>query len=96
MADPTLAEFLLARIADDETWTATRDSHHGYETSISKWTRRECDSKRQIVEKLQRAEEHVAEVGGAHLLLHGLRFAANALAEVYADHPDYRGEWRRR
>lgn len=65
----------------------------------------ECEAKRQIVEALIDAEDAVAtynnddpnnppaywqEWGNRH----ALRLAAELLALPYADHPDYREEWR--
>ena len=48
---------------------------------------------RKIIEALQRAEQHVAEVGGRHENLHGLREAVRALAAAYAGRPGWREEW---
>ena len=69
----------------------------------------ECEAKRRIVEKLERrwdeadaaAEDpnlSVRERGSMNRMYSsqatGLASAVRALAEVYADHPDYREEWR--
>jgi hypothetical protein len=102
----TLEEFLLARIAEDEIaarsaakthppagWTVAYDAETMH-------TRRhdparvlaECEAKRRIVQHSERAHE-LAKVGpsagdGAWFL------ACRYLAVPYADHPDYREEWR--
>ena len=102
-ATATLADFLLARIAEDETvareaqdqlddWTARGLSVSGgvvdsVEAHKYRWfpTRvlAECEAKRRIVEEREKWNNVL-----------GLNFACRALALPYADHPDYREEWR--
>lgn len=70
--DPTLTEFLLARITE------------------------ECEAKRWIVKMCSAdlTSGHAGSVatGNAHAAL--AEDILHALATVYADHPDYRDEWR--
>ena len=65
----------------------------------------ECEAKRRIVESLVDAEDAVTKYDSddpnnppAYWQewgnLHALRLAAELLALPYADHPDYREEWR--
>jgi len=108
-----LAEFLLARIAEDETgarqavgdgpasWTArpywftaslsadipgvtTDELHLDHAQHIARWdparVLAECEAKRRVV-MFMSDEYHEPEVLGL-------------LALPYADHPDYREEWR--
>lgn len=88
----TLTDFLLGRIADDEdfAWADLRD--YGPEgddpTNLmapSRWLA-ECEAKRRIVQEHEWSYRDVAESG--------LKSALRILASVYADHPDYREEWK--
>jgi hypothetical protein len=81
----TLTEFLLARIADDAALAKLSIAGH--------WRARlrvlaECAAKRAIVEYAQECDRML----GAEPVIadHFLRI----LAVPYADHPDYREEWR--
>lgn len=120
-----LTEFLLARIAEDESdawWVHHRDCATNSAAAIGGfpcdciWPKRvtaDCEAKRRIVARhTQKVGENLprhpicAECGGADWRpeggvlqpfpwvmpwpCHTLR----ALAAVYADHPDYREEWR--
>lgn len=81
----TLTEFLLARIADDEAMAAPWGRWHA-----------ECEAKRRIIEK---AEAWVAvaledEDGEAAILAIGLQASYPFLALPYADHKDYRSDWK--
>ena len=114
----TLAEFLLERIAEDETIARAAASGDGY----TEWDNpcsgvvqaaggnldglvnapggiaihmarhdparvlAECDAKRRIVEELQRGVEPGDEWTDPTVL--------KLLALPYADHPDFREEWR--
>lgn len=80
-----LAAFLLARIADDEEIAKSDPAR----------VLAECGAKRRIVERWQKLlpldiDDHPG-FAGERL---GLARACQALAAVYADHPDYREEWR--
>jgi len=82
----TLTEFLLARIAEDEArvagfWQGEDPDFFWGPDRI----RSECQVHRRIVERVY--EEH----GLRGELLDGI---LHDLAAVYADHPDYRQEWR--
>ncbi len=83
----TLAQFLLARIAEDEM-VAKEVPGPPDETGLSWWGKyghlsvspdrvlTECEAKRRIITNW------------------GFPGALRALALPYADHPDYREEWR--
>lgn len=92
----TLTDFLLARIAEDEAGQA---GGHDYWCSWSqasepcdcprKRIMAECEAKRRIVEMY-----HEAGVAGSYPRATVLGPVARALALPYADHLDYREEWR--
>lgn len=135
---PTLAEFLLARIAEDEAanpvtlwelrWPISPNANRGYmrgrpTTATHQWfltretalhvqakstkpsilaevprsgkagqvarrIRSECEAKRRIVELYAAPDPHDPGESCPDCL--ALRF----LAAVYAEHPDYRDEWK--
>jgi hypothetical protein len=105
--EPSLTEFLLARIAEDEA-AARGASHHShlvqdyerdnYGFLWVKTTRvlAECEAKRQIVGLDDSALRRHRSDGDASAIGAGLMRddVLRALASVYADHPDYREEWR--
>jgi hypothetical protein len=78
-----LTEFLLARIAEDEEW-ARSVAPPGWEVAR---TRAECDSKRRLVEffDAMTSSPYHREIG---------RITLRTLSLPYADHPDYRPEWK--
>jgi hypothetical protein len=101
-----LAEFLLARIAEDHSaaffaqqdeqlmgsladQAVARGDHRG--THAHRWSPArvlaECEAKRRIVEVDWRADDS----GEATLVQQDV---LRLLALPYADHPDYRPEWR--
>jgi hypothetical protein len=103
----TLAEFLLARIGDDEAdlrdpsgadyCDALTGAHYSNER-----IRAECDAKRRIVALHNNADEGHDCTDGWHAP-HGFRDldyddgpceTLRLLALPYADHPDYREEWK--
>lgn len=116
MTAPTLTDFLLARIAEDEA-AAQRAAGHPYDIVGTPWgdpydivaddrssradhwlavaparVLAECEAKRQIVERctaLLRVE--VWEYDDAPDLVEAVLCD---LALPYADHPDYREEWK--
>lgn len=86
----TLTGFLLDRIAEDERDPGCEGVDE-YK-SCHDWTERrvvECEAKRQIIVLLHRAAQRSKDQPSA-LLTDGLRI----LALPYADHPDYKPEWR--
>jgi hypothetical protein len=102
-ATTTLAGFLLARIAEDESraemargWQ-TGSRHEGqpldWSLHMDRWSPdralAECEAKRRIVEDWTSFSRE-GDYGRAM----GLGHAVRALAAVYSDHPDYRDEWR--
>ncbi len=99
----TLTKLLLARIAEDEEVASHGDGGLMDEAHFS--SRRvlaECKAKRRIVEEYEAADSEDAkswERGDDRLVYasqhaHTLYFVLCNLASVYADHPDYRQEWR--
>jgi len=85
MAD--LAEFLLARIAEDEA--AYESAYVAYLDGFPFTPTRvlaECETKRRIVELCAYWQRPVDGLDGEDIL--------RLLALPYADHPDYREEWR--
>ena len=104
-----LTGFLLARIAEDEEWAPTRHTllclRTGCETCIfgddedtiaaervcscgyPARVLAECEAKRRIVENHLRHEPGQGGYGAS-------RHAVRLLSAVYADHPDFREEWR--
>jgi hypothetical protein len=121
MPEPSLADFLLARIAEDETqarelvpgrvdpenarWhteslamASLDDRQRRY---VVKWAPprvlAECEARRRIVERQQHAAQAraVGIINPASLATEiAWPDALRLLAAVYADHADYRGEWR--
>jgi hypothetical protein len=94
----SLTDFLLARIAEDEVWLHASQRQISVPSSPPQDPARmltDCKAKRRIVEAFRlRQEQGVmprGEVFGYHAT--GLAIAIRCLAEVYADHPDYRAEW---
>jgi hypothetical protein len=92
----TLTEFLLARI-DTDVAIATRAKYHGEEWNG--WTPEmvlaECEAKLRILEAAQEWQAQAsAEWGYVSLDEPGDTHVARVLATVYADHPDYREEWK--
>ncbi len=97
-----IADFLLARIADDEKvaeaaigtgydlgYRLAVDEVEGHRSGVHIDPDRvlaECEAKRRIVEEWGRVERLGTNGFGPGVLRH--------LASVYADHPDYREEWR--
>lgn len=89
----TLTDFLLARISEDEAWwrgsgayardcqeCAALSDHEPNRPTVDRLLT-ECEAKRQAVAF---SEGHAR----------WSNFVLRALAAVYADHPDYRPEWR--
>jgi hypothetical protein len=104
----TLTAFLLARIAEDERahradLAESEYAEIGPNVTLAEWSRRglvECEVKRRIVELYQREADVTARTPA-----HGPKTPQEArsgafgescllLALPYADHPDYRPEWR--
>lgn len=97
-----LTDFLLARIAEDEAaaskagsftpWTATfQNDNYGHLTVQPDRVLGECEAKRRIVEmEPDCAFDRFQRVAWDYHHETTLRF----LALPYADHPDYREEWK--
>ena len=88
-----LADFLLARIAEDEALDSDICG------ASSQRVRRECEAKRRIAAEHDRLNGSVcSSCIEDYDYDSGLRdwpcATYRALAAVYADHPDYRDEWR--
>ena len=89
----TIAEFLLARIAEDEEWVRHPDwcravaDDQACDCDGPARVLAECEAKRRIVERepLWNDPPEVRELYDDTL---------RDLAAIYADHPDYDEEWR--
>ena len=94
----TLADFLLARIAEDEA-VARRIAAVGSCEPAYHPARvlAECAAKRAIVADLQKWDDATeADLGDDRFYgwLNGVEQAAQHLAAPYADHPDYDPAWK--
>lgn len=102
-----IVEFLEARIAEDEAAAERGGYHNGggtfsndnYGCLLIQPARilAECAAKRAIIERQRAIWEQAMDVTLNDIeddANEGLDFAIRALAAVYADHPDYREEWR--
>lgn len=103
----TLTEFLLDRIAEDELEVGPAGPDEGAGPNGIGWAEvgalsevlmarpsrvvAECEAKRRIVETLIDMEPVEAERRDQVVTL---RWACGLLASVYADHLDFREEWR--
>ena len=103
-ATPTLTDFLLARIAEDEA--VARDEQIENVPADCWGPARvlaECEAKRRIAEAFADAECAVDTYDGDNPTpaywqewgnRHALALAVEHLATIYADHPDYDESWR--
>ena len=91
----TLTDFLLARIAEDEALAhrVFEDEGTWFSVTLSR-VLAECEAKRRIVRMRQNAKAFVDEVVVGMLIAKTLDAALAHLALPYADHPDYRQEWK--
>lgn len=99
-----LATFLMQRIAEDEAvardWPEDVVPRGAMDTNGHPiWGARsrvlaECAFKRQIVEWYASVSEHVGGAPALEPRRNELGMVLRALAEVYADHPDYDEAWR--
>jgi hypothetical protein len=100
----TLTEFLLARIAEDEDVAQMAPPgpwkvRYGPARVLA-----ECEAKRQIVANTDKSNverwggpldgQASSEDGPARAYWRGQEYVCSILAAVYADHPDYREEWK--
>jgi hypothetical protein len=107
MTAPTLTDFILARIAEDEAEAGHAylvwDFFSGDGESLKARVLAECEAKRRIVERHSQTVE-CGNVGCQRRGLSGMHCLTcddewpcpdlRDLAVVYADHPDYRDEWK--
>jgi len=100
-----LTEFLLARIAEDETdgprhpdWCRAVADDQACDCDGPARILAECEAKRRIVQEYSERDADVDLMLGPNTLRQrewsGLRLALRYLALPYADHPDYREEWK--
>ena len=98
----TLADFLAARIAEDERssrWGRLHDDPHDPDglTKILRWddgrVRTECEAKRRIVADHDDQHDCPGWADASAFPYVGCSVLRN-LAMPYADHPDFREEWR--
>jgi hypothetical protein len=98
----SITEFLLARIAEDEADAADLARLGRALSGPPYWAKdrflAECKAKRQILSdyenELREHELRPYHGDGGECEGPGLQMAIWRLASVYADHPDYRPEWR--
>ena len=97
MSSADLAAFLLARIEEDEDCSRYRigiGDRHGLWQCEPERILAECEAKRRII------EEHASTTRSDPCDAHNANYETIPcdnllyLAAVYADHPDYREEWR--
>jgi hypothetical protein len=89
MTRPPVTEFLLARIAEDEAniegdWAAGDGGLHIISTHMHDRMVAQCAAMRKIVEWSPSAPDAISEWEGA----------LETLSSIYADHPDFKEEWR--
>jgi len=92
----TLTEFLLARIAEDEAHLPDGfDCWYDPDRYVA-----ECIAKRQMIEAIWRDDDQIEDEWG-RARSRSQREAENVyplalqwMATVFADHPDYREEWK--
>ena len=99
----TLTEFLLARIAEDEEWAMTSAStstpgsftRDNYGALLIQPTRvlAECEAKRRIIELANEQWGELDLYTTGEIPPEWVR-VLELLALPYADHPDYRQEWK--
>lgn len=90
-----LAEFLLARIDEDEKPVRHDVGHVLFGGGIAPWVTRqraECRSKRRLVRYAQSVLVSTWDDGNPEQIVTDL---LKLLALPYADHSDYRAEWER-
>jgi hypothetical protein len=106
---PTLTDFLLARIAEDEAvarektmqtpmdcaleWDSDRDYGERYLMVDPARVLAECEARRRIVERAEHLHNPEGDTGVAAAFGEAVYICA-ILAAVYADHPDYDEAWR--
>jgi hypothetical protein len=100
-----LADFLLARIAED---AAASDEWHNMTTddfgALQTFGECECGGKARVLAECEAKRRIVADYADAisenlysewgQAARYGLHRAITALAQPYADHPEFREEWR--
>ena len=94
----TLTEFLAARIDEDEGRAQKAQRYAGSELWVMGPMRvlAECAAKRRIMEDFEEytSDYRAAPSDFAAGRRHAALLALTRVAAVYADHPDYRPEWR--
>jgi hypothetical protein len=100
----TITEFLLARYAEDVSvarqWIAGRKPWDGdtFDAGSPERVLAECEAKRRIVAEYAKEVEYDKKYpyhgDSGDCTQPGLESALCTLASVYADHPDWREEWK--
>jgi hypothetical protein len=97
----TLAEFLQARIAEDEEWARAAPPLDAagvperLQPGSAARVLADCEAKRRILQLWAQAEAEATAFASPPLgPALGHRAVARFLALPYADHPRYRGDWR--
>jgi hypothetical protein len=99
----SLTEFLLARYAEDEEWAKTAGDAYLRQHGLAAWLSEpptpglfsrvlaDLEAKRQIVAMWQKANANREGTSDIESVLDDV---LRLLATPYADHPDYREEWK--
>lgn len=92
----TLTDFLLARVAEDEAmWRAMPFGPSFGHAELWQRMLTKCEAERRIVEAAALVESFAGHASDyTHGSLGAYRLALREMAAVYADHPDYRDDWR--
>lgn len=93
----TVTEFLLARVSEDEAGALARAQLGGVCSgcehtcgSDAERTLAEANAKREVVDLISSTDSHEIHPDAWTVA----KWAARLLAFPYADHPDYREEWK--
>ena len=89
----TLVEFLTARLDEDESYARHDETPHSGPGSTAR-VLREVEAKRRIVDVAAECADGMWHTGYTCGAENGYADILDHLAAVYADHPDYREEWR--
>lgn len=95
LAQPTLVEFLRARMAEDEAGARRTSAYLSPEMNTAR-VLVECEAKRQIVNHYEQVQNRVAVEPSPYFqgMFVALDQTVCSLATTYADHPDYDEAWR--
>lgn len=96
----TLDEFLLARIAEDEEMAVDQFESMEAAPGWIQWMRAECEAKREAIDAAWGDHVRIEGEWGRGQSREQMSVkddnpsVVKILAAIYANHPDYREEWR--